>query len=213
MMKPTCGSLMPFHWMNDTHIAFGVNAIQKVKEYIKSGARVLCIADNQKHIYKSGAKSDVDKVLDEIGARHKWSEIIEANPDYSNICEIINIVRNDPVDMLLTVGGGSVMDATKFISSAAYLPKSVEPWEILKHPELIGKTIPMISVCTLAATGSEWNERYVISRRSTCEKVAGANPHNFFKVCILCSHYLFMVMTDFQKKLIRSYLYWIQGIH
>lgn len=192
MIKSTCGSLTPFHWMNGTHIAFGVNSIQKVKEYIPKGTKVLCIADNEKHIYKSGAKSDVDKVLTEINAQYKWSEVIEANPDYSSICKIIDIIRKDPVDMLLTVGGGSVMDATKFISSAAHLPKSLEPWEILKHPELIGKTIPMISVCTLAATGSEWNERYVISRRSTCEKVAGANPHNFFKVCIFIDHFFFI---------------------
>ncbi|KAH0790069.1 iron-containing alcohol dehydrogenase [Histomonas meleagridis] len=176
-------SLVPYHWMNDTHIAFGVGAIETVKEYVKKGTKILCIADNQKHIYKSGAKSDVDRVLSEIGAKYTWSEKIEANPDYSTICELISDIRKNPVDLLLTVGGGSAMDATKFISSAVNLPSSVEPWSILRHPELIGKTIPMISVCTLAATGSEWNERFVISRRSTGEKVAGANPHNFFKTC------------------------------
>ena len=175
--------LVPYHWVNGTHIAFGVGAAEKLKEYIPHGSRVMLLHGG-KSIYQNGAKKDLDKIMNDIGAIARWRGGIEPNPDYSTCMNIIQELRKDQVDYLIPVGGGSIMDAAKFISTSVYLPNSVDPWDTLRNPKLIGKTVPTMAVCTLSATGSEWNERYVISRRSTGEKVPGATPKCYFKVCI-----------------------------
>ena len=186
-------SLVPFHWMNGTHISFGEGAVKAMKQYIPKGARVCILADKYGHIFESGVKSDVDQVMGEIDAKFRWVQKLEANPDYSTCKEIIDDLRRDPVDFLIPVGGGSVMDAAKFISGCVKLPESVDPWDTIKNPALVGECIPMISVCTLAATGSEWNERFVISRREIGAKVASANPRNYFKLSCLDPKYTLTV--------------------
>lgn len=185
-------SLVPFRWVNGTHLSFGEGAIAAVKEYVQKGAKVMCLFDGD-HIYKNGVKNDVDRVMDEIGAAHTWRGGIEPNPDYSTCCKIIDEIRSNPVDILMPIGGGSVMDAAKFISGAVYLPTNTDPWAAFRNSQLASKYVPMISVCTLAATGSEWNERFVISRRATGEKCAGANPKNFFKLSVLDPRYTLTV--------------------
>lgn len=186
-------SLMPYQWLNGTHISFGAGAVEAIKKYIPEHARVCVLADKYDHIYRSGVKEDVDKVLNDIHAHHEWVTTLEANPDYSTCLDVIKKLRKDPVDFILPVGGGSVMDAAKFISGCVKLPESVDPWETLKKPSLVGECIPLISVCTLAATGSEWNEKFVISRREIGAKVASANPRNFFKLSCLDPKYTLTV--------------------
>ncbi|MBR5298060.1 MAG: iron-containing alcohol dehydrogenase, partial [Parabacteroides sp.] len=87
------------------------------------------------------------------------------------------------INFLLAVGGGSVIDATKFIAAATFFPG--EPWDILSKGGKIEKALPLGTVLTLAATGSEMNERAVISRVSTCEKLNFASPYVFPQFSIL----------------------------
>jgi len=185
-------SLVPYHWINGTHIAFGVGAASAIKKYIPKHSKAICLYDGD-HIKKNGVKEDIEKVLGEIDVKNRWVGGIEPNPDYSTCMKIIKSIRNDPVDFIIPVGGGSVMDAAKFISSSVNLSPSIDPWDTLKNPTLVSKPIPCISVCTLSATGSEWNERYVISRRSTGEKVPGMNPQLFFKLSVLDPRYTLTV--------------------
>lgn len=190
-------SLTPFHWVNGTHIAFGVGAIETIKRYIPKGANVLCLHDQGDAVFKNGAKEDIDRVLGEIGATHKWRGGIEPNPDYDTCLQIIKEIRKEPADFIIPVGGGSVMDAAKFISSCVNISPSIDPWDTLKNPTLIKKPVPSIAVCTLSATGSEWNERYVISRRRTMEKKPAMSPQVFFKLSVLDPRYTLTVPEHF----------------
>ncbi|OHS99825.1 Alcohol dehydrogenase YqhD [Tritrichomonas foetus] len=185
-------SLLSYHWQNSTHIAFGVGAISQLKKYIPREARVLCLY-NGDHIEKSGVKSDLEKVLTDCEARYRWRGGIENNPDFSSCLEISEELRKTPADILVAVGGGSVMDATKYISGIVNLPNSIDPWSVMSKPSLIGRPIPIMSVCTLAATGSEWDPHFVISRRSTGEKISQAHNCLRFKVSVLDPRYTLSV--------------------
>ena len=189
-------SLTPFHWVNGTNIAFGVGAIEAIKKYIPKNSKVLCLHSGSS-IYKNGSKTDLDRVLTELNASFRWRGGIEPNPDYSTCCKIIDEIRKDKVDFIIPVGGGSVMDASKFIASCVNLSPSIDPWDTLKNPSLIHDPIPCISVCTLAATGSEWNERYVISRRATKEKKPGNCQQLYFKLSVLDPRYTLTVPEHF----------------
>ena len=189
-------SLEPFHWVNGTHIAYGIGAIEALKKYIPKHSRVILLHCDDA-VSKCGAKADIDKILTELKANYRWRGGIEPNPDYSTCLQIIKEIRKDPVDFIIPVGGGSVMDASKFIAGSVNLPPSIDPWDIIKNPGLITKPIPCISVCTLSATGSEWNERFVISRRSTKEKKPGASPQLYFKASILDPRYTLTVPAHY----------------
>lgn len=108
---------------------------------------------------------------------------IEANPHYETCMKAVDVVKEKNIDFLLAVGGGSVIDATKFIAAAYYYEG--EPWDILSKGGVIKKALPLGVVLTLSATGSEMNERSVISRAETREKLNFASPLVFPQFAIL----------------------------
>lgn len=108
---------------------------------------------------------------------------IEVNPHYETCMKAVDLVKEKCINFLLAVGGGSVIDATKFI--AASVGFEGDPWDILSKGGIIKKALPLGTVLTLAATGSEMNERSVISRLSTQEKLNFANPLIFPQFSIL----------------------------
>ncbi len=106
---------------------------------------------------------------------------IEANPQYDTLMKAVEIARAEGVDYLLAVGGGSVIDGTKFIATAVNYDKTPEPWDFLVDSKLYAgvPSLPVATVLTLPATGSEMNCGAVISRASTDEKLAFLNPVNY----------------------------------
>ncbi|WP_117084974.1 iron-containing alcohol dehydrogenase, partial [Klebsiella pneumoniae] len=96
---------------------------------------------------------------------------IEPNPSYETLMNAVKIARDEKITFLLAVGGGSVLDGTKFIAAAAHYDASIDPWEILEtYGSKVASAIPMGSVLTLPATGSESNKGAVISRKTTGDK-------------------------------------------
>ena len=185
-------SLLPFYWRNQTHVAFGVNSIATIRKYVPKGASVLCLFDGD-YVDKNGVKQDLENVLDSVGAKFRWRGGIEENPDVSTCTKIAEEIRADPVDFIIPVGGGSVMDASKFISSIVNLPKGIDPWETMRNRKLVKDPIPMIAVCTLAATGSEWDPHFVISNRATGEKISSADYSVCFRLSVLDPRYTLTV--------------------
>jgi NADP-dependent alcohol dehydrogenase len=96
---------------------------------------------------------------------------IEVNPHYETCMNAVEVVKEKKIDYLLSVGGGSVLDATKFIAAAA-LYKNGDPWDILAKAAPVEDAIAIGAVLTLPATGSEMNGNSVITRVSTIEKMA-----------------------------------------
>ena len=109
---------------------------------------------------------------------------IEANPHYETCLKAVDIVRREQVSFLLAVGGGSVIDATKFIAAAACF-EGDEPWDILYKSAPVRRALPLGVVLTLPATGSEMNERAVISNMATQQKLNFTTPLLFPQFSIL----------------------------
>jgi len=109
---------------------------------------------------------------------------IEPNPHYETAMKAVGIVKKEKVDFLLAVGGGSVIDATKFIAAAA-LYNTGEPWDILAKGAVVKASLPIGTVLTLPATGSEMNMGSVITRKSTDEKFSFLTPFSFPKFSVL----------------------------
>jgi len=109
---------------------------------------------------------------------------IEPNPLYETAMKAVEIAREKKIDFLLAVGGGSVIDATKFIAAA--IPyKFGDPWNILAKGMPVAAAVPLGAVLTLPATGSEMNKNSVISRKATDEKLAFGSPIVFPKFSFL----------------------------
>jgi NADP-dependent alcohol dehydrogenase len=116
---------------------------------------------------------------------HAVSEFggVEANPVYETLMKAVEIVKSAHVDFLLAVGGGSVLDGTKYIAAAAKF--AGEPWNILAKGAPVNAAVPLGAVLTLPATGSEMNSFAVISRAATQEKLAFSSPLVYPKFSII----------------------------
>ena len=152
--------MMNFTFHNPTRIHFGEGQISKISQEIPEDAKVLVIY--------GGGSIKTNGVYDQVKAalsNHSWFEFsgIEPNPKYDTAIKSLEIIKEQKIDYLLAVGGGSVIDATKFIAAAA-LYDGNDPWDILLKQEKISQAIPMGAILTLPATGSESNSGSVMTR-------------------------------------------------
>ena len=174
---------MNFDFYNPVKILFGEGKISEISNEIPKGSRVL-ITFGGGSIKRNGVYEQVKSALKgftvfEFGG-------IEPNPRYETLMKAVDLARIDKVDFILAVGGGSVLDGTKFIAAAIPF-KGNDPWDILKLGGKIQITqaIPFGSVLTLPATGSEMNMFAVISRNSTTEKLSFGHPLVYPKFSVL----------------------------
>ena len=169
----------PWVWVNTTQVVFGENAVvEHMKDFVQPKSRILCTFGGGS-IDKNGARKDVQTALDALQCEVRWEGGIPPNPEYKRCCEIVKVAREYKPDLLLAVGGGSVIDGTKFIHTALGLPESQDPWDILIKPVDSHPPCKIAAVLTLPATGSEWNCGFVLSRRETHEKLGKLLPHNY----------------------------------
>ncbi|MDR1644996.1 MAG: iron-containing alcohol dehydrogenase [Tannerellaceae bacterium] len=160
-----------FEFCNPVKVVFGKGTIARLSALIPSGSKV-CLLYGKGSIKKNGIYAQVQEALKDYHVTEFSG--IEANPHYETCMQAVEQVRNEKADFLLAVGGGSVMDATKFIAAALYFDG--EPWDILDKGATIKRAMPLGVVLTLAATGSETNERAVISHVSEGKKLGFAHP-------------------------------------
>lgn len=157
-----------FEFKNPVKIIFGKNTISKIASEIPQNANIL-LTYGGGSIMKNGVYEQVKKALNGFNVKEFGG--IEVNPHYETCMKAVEVVKNEKIDFLLSVGGGSVLDATKFIAAAVYHKKG-DPWDILAKGAPVENAIPIGAVLTLPATGSEMNGNSVISRISTTEKLA-----------------------------------------
>ncbi|EOL8944493.1 alcohol dehydrogenase [Cronobacter dublinensis] len=163
-----------FNLHNPTHIAFGKGAISELRSLIPVDSRVL-ITYGGGSVKKTGVLDQVYSALNGLDVLEFGG--IEPNPSYETLMNAVELVRKEKVTFLLAVGGGSVLDGTKFIAAAAHYTAASDPWHILEtRGSDITDAIPMGSVLTLPATGSESNKGAVVSRRATGDKQAFHSP-------------------------------------
>jgi NADP-dependent alcohol dehydrogenase len=172
-----------FQFYNPTRIIFGAGSIDKLKKLVPRKARILMLYGGGS-IKKNGVYMQVADAL----RKHELYEFggIEPNPDYATLMKAVKSVKKNKIDFLLAVGGGSVIDGTKFISVAS-LYQGEDPWDILSQglASTIKKALPIGVVLTLPATGSEMNRNSVISNRDKGQKISFGSEKVFPKFSIL----------------------------
>ncbi|SNR41739.1 NADP-dependent alcohol dehydrogenase [Lutibacter agarilyticus] len=170
-----------FDFQNPTKIIFGKDEISKLSKEIPANAKVLLLYGGGS-IKKNGIYEQVTTALSNFEVLEFGG--IPANPEYAVLMEALKVIKEENITFLLAVGGGSVIDGTKFLSSAA-LYSGLDPWNILVNNERTFKGMPFGTVLTLPATGSEMNSGAVITRAETKEKFAMGGPGLFPKFSIL----------------------------
>jgi len=157
-----------------TKVYFGENQLEHLGEELKQyGKRVLLVYGGGS-IHKTGLYT---KVTDEIkNAELELYECpgIEPNPRVTSVNKGADICKKEHIDVLLAVGGGSTIDATKFISAAAFYDG--DAWDLVTGKAKITNCLPILTVLTLSATGSEMDSGGVISNLETNEKLGGGHP-------------------------------------
>ncbi|GBU08902.1 aldehyde reductase [Gammaproteobacteria bacterium] len=163
-----------------TKVLFGEGQIANLKDIIPKDARIL--------ITYGGGSIKKNGVLEQVNAALKDHTIfefggIEPNPQYTTLLKAVTYVHAHKIDFLLAVGGGSVLDGTKFIAAAACYKG--DAWDIIKDSSVIKSALALGSVLTLPATGSEMNAGAVITRIETGDKQAFHSPHVLPRFAIL----------------------------
>ncbi|MBC3916078.1 iron-containing alcohol dehydrogenase [Undibacterium sp. CY18W] len=174
--------MLNFDFYNPTQILFGKGRIADLNKVIPAEAHVMMLYGGGS-IKQNGV---YDQVMTALGDR-KVTEFtgIEPNPSYETLMKAVEIIKQSKIDFLLAVGGGSVIDGTKFIAAAA-LFEGGEPWAIMeKRGSNVTKAMPFGSVLTLPATGSEMNNGGVVTRKSIKAKMAFSSRHCFPQFSVL----------------------------
>ncbi|MEN6407607.1 MAG: iron-containing alcohol dehydrogenase [Thermoguttaceae bacterium] len=171
-----------FTYHNPTEIVFGRDSIARLSALLPAGVRVM-ITYGGGSIRRNGV---YDQVRD---ALQGWPLVefggIEPNPRYETCMKAVEQVRAQNVQFLLAVGGGSVLDGTKFIAAASVFSRG-DPWAMFSDWSLVPACpLPVGCVLTLPATGSESNGGAVLSRESTHEKLFFTVPQSFPRFAIL----------------------------
>lgn len=162
-----------FNFHNPTRILFGKGSIAELKDQVPADAKVL--------ILYGGGSAERTGVLDQVREALAGRAIlefggIEPNPRYATTLKAVEMIRENAVTFLLAVGGGSVIDATKFIAAA--VKYDGDAWDILtSRGSVITQAVPFGSVLTLPATGSEMNSGGVITNPEKEAKLPFSSVH------------------------------------
>jgi NADP-dependent alcohol dehydrogenase len=172
--------MLNFELQNPTKILFGKGQIANIAREIPANARVL--------MTYGGGSIKTNGVYEQVIEALKGHEVvefsgIEPNPTYETLMKAVEIIRAQKLDYVLAVGGGSVIDGTKFIVAAVDFEG--EPWDILAKSIRTTQAMPFGTVLTLPATGSEMNSGAVVTRVATQEKLSMGGPGLFPKFSVL----------------------------
>lgn len=173
--------MLNFDLHNPTHIVFGTQTVARLDELVPATARVLVLYGGES-ARRTGTLAEVRAALGER-AVHEFGGI-EPNPSYETLLRAVELVRKEGIDFLLAVGGGSVIDGTKFVAAA--VTYQGDSWKIMEsHGAVVRQAMPFGCVLTLPATGSEMNKGSVITRSATRSKLVFASEHVFPRFSVL----------------------------
>ncbi|OXX71374.1 iron-containing alcohol dehydrogenase [Vibrio sp. V03_P4A6T147] len=162
---------MKFTYVNPTLIHFGQGQISAISQAIPTDQKVLVIYGGGS-IKKNGVYDQVVSALTD----HQWVEFsgVEANPTKETLDKAVAIVKEQDIDFILAVGGGSVIDGSKYVAAAAKYDG--DGWDIMVGKHQVTEATPIGAILTLPATGSESNMGAVITKAQTQDKLAFMAP-------------------------------------
>jgi len=171
---------MKFSYVNPTLIQFGQQQIAALTDLIAKDQKVLVVYGGGS-IKKNGVYDEVAAALEGFD----WVEFsgVGANPTIEVLDQAVKICKEQDIDFVLGVGGGSVIDGVKYIAASAVYDG--EGWDIPTGKHTITSALPIGAVLTLPATGSESNQNSVVSKEATKQKLPFASPEVLPKFAIM----------------------------
>ncbi len=171
---------MEFSYHNPTAIEFGKGKISSITNFIDVNQKVLLVYGGGS-IKKNGAYDQVIKALENYTVVEFGG--VEANPTIETMNKAVKIVKDEKIDFILAVGGGSVIDGCKYLAAASLYEG--DAWDFLDGKAQVEKAMPLGVVLTLAATGSESNNLAVVSKKETDEKRLYFSNNSYPKFAVL----------------------------
>lgn len=176
-----------FNFKAYTEMLFGKGQISKLPEVINRYGKNVLLAYGGGSIKKNGIYDNVKKLLKDCNIIEL--DKIEPNPKIETVRRGVDLCKENNIDVILAVGGGSTIDCAKVVAAGAFYDN--DPWDLVTNPEKIDKVLPIVTILTLAATGSEMNGNAVISKMDTNEKLGTASVNMKPQVSILDPEYLY----------------------
>ncbi|MCA1032727.1 iron-containing alcohol dehydrogenase [Bacillus timonensis] len=184
-----------FTYHNPTKLIFGKGQLEQLKHEIPQYGKKVLVVYGGGSIKRNGIYDKVMSILKELECEVFELAGVEPNPRLSTAHKGIDICKKEGIEFLLAVGGGSVIDCTKAIAAGAKYDGDV--WDFVSRKKVAEDALPLGTVLTLAATGSEMNAGSVITNWETKEKYGwGSAPHTFPKFSILDPEHTFSVPRD-----------------
>jgi alcohol dehydrogenase len=183
-----------FTFWNPTKLIFGKGQLEQLKKEIPLYGQKVLVVYGGGSIKRSGLYDKVINLLKEINAQVFELPGVEPNPRITSARKGVEICKKEGIDVLLAVGGGSVIDCTKLIAAGAKYDG--DAWDLVTKKAGVTAALPFGTVLTLAATGSEMNSGSVITNWETNEKYGWGSPLTFPKFSILDPVHTFSVPRD-----------------
>lgn len=172
-----------FTFYNPTKLIFGKGQVEQLKDLVPQYGKKVLLVYGGGSIKKSGLYEQVTAVLNDIDAEVFELAGVEPNPRLTTVRRGVDICKEEGIEFLLAVGGGSVIDCTKAIAAGAKYDG--DAWDLVTKKAFASEALPFGTVLTLAATGSEMNAGSVITNWETNEKYGWGSPVTFPQFSIL----------------------------
>ena len=183
-----------FNYYNPTKIYFGKTALNNLKKELANYGENILLVYGKNSIKKNGLYDKVMEILKESNKKVVELQGIKSNPTYTQMMEGARLVKENNVDLILAVGGGSVIDCSKGIAVSAYSEE--DPWQKywVDCKKVDNKVVPVGSILTMVGTGSEMNGGSVITNEEKMLKNGRVFPANVYpKFSILNPEYTYTV--------------------
>ena len=179
-----------FDYMTPTRLVFGENAIEKLPAVMGAIGKRVLLAYGGGSIKKIGLYDRVKELLKDFEITELSG--IQPNPKYDpSVLDGVRLCKENNIEVILAVGGGSVLDCTKAIAAGAKYDG--DPWDLISYKVKAQAALPIVDILTLAATGSEYDCGGVISRTETNDKIGYMDPLLFPVCSFLDPRYTFSV--------------------
>ncbi|MHA7137788.1 iron-containing alcohol dehydrogenase [Rossellomorea arthrocnemi] len=183
-----------FTFYNPTKLIFGKGQVEQLKELVPQYGKKVLVVYGGGSIKRNGLYDQVMTVLKDIDSEVFELSGVEPNPRLSTVRRGVEISKENNIEFILAVGGGSVIDCTKAIAAGAKYDG--DAWDLVTKKAFAKEALPFGTVLTLAATGSEMNAGSVITNWETNEKYGWGSPVTFPQFSILDPENTFTVPKD-----------------
>jgi len=176
---------------NPTKLFFGQNVCNNLPEIVTELGNCALMVYGKNSIKANGVYNIVNNLLSRSNIKVIEFSGIKSNPEVEDVKKAIEIGIANKVNFVIAVGGGSVIDSAKIMSLC--IPQKLNPWDVMKYKTTPNSAIPLITVLTLAATGSEMNQFAVLQNSKTSEKIGFGSSLIYPKVSFCDPSFTFSV--------------------